>query len=413
MKLTTLLFGLLLAVGWTSSAFAQDLYLPTAVHNKAYYDALEYTWTDSIGGIHTSKATDVASDPYQMYELIRFVYGNPAFPGPKYGAYTSSFTVEDPIHYHPVPGGWNIVDAASAPDPRVITINVTNNYSSSWGWTTYYYVYIQSIQLIETETNETFFTWTPTSNTLPNGVTTTNNRNYSNGNGIYFNNGTGGTITLASSLTAGHNNVQLVIAAKKSETSNYYTTSIAVDGNTKNVTATTSGNFTWNFVFPEEGAFVQGTVAAPRENGYTALIVAVKNEATAANEDGGSAAGIVGSRARGSYYNSKARYIQYFADRVAFIKLLTDGLRIGNEEEHSTGTVFNCAGTYNKFFIISKGKAREKSYRTKYNHIGNTNDWWNSNNWYYGEVFPSRTCLRSLVLPLAQRVIRLPTSITS
>lgn len=390
MKLTTLLFGLLLAVGWTSSAYAQTSpnNIPDAVYPKSYYDALKYTWTDANGVSHESASTDLATDPYQIYELIRFVYGNPAFPGPKYGAYTSSFVREDPIHYHPVPGGWNIVDAASAPDPRVITINVTNNYSS-WGWsTTYYYVYIQSIQLIDTETNETFFTWTPTSNTLPNGVTTTNNRNYSNGNGIYFNNGTGGTITLASSLTAGHNNVQLVIAAKKSETSNYYTTSIAVDGNTKNVTATTSGNFTWNFVFPEEGAFVQGTVATPFKEGYTALIVSVYDDATAADEDAGTSAGIVGSRARGSYFNNKSGYISYIRDRIKSVRLLTDGLRIGNADEHTTGTVFNCEGTYNKFFIISKGKAREKSYRTKYNHIGNTNDWWNSTYWYYGEVFP-------------------------
>ena len=100
-KLTTLLFGLLLAVGWTSNASAQSL---TKVYkganaplraDRAYTDmvtltadeaaALEYTWTDSEGS-HTSKATDVATKPEQIYELLRFVYMNPAFPGPSYSA---------------------------------------------------------------------------------------------------------------------------------------------------------------------------------------------------------------------------------------------------------------------------------------------------------------------------------------
>ena len=377
-KLTTLLFGLLLAVGWTSSAYAQlsPNNIPDAVYPKSYYDALTYTWENPTDGegVRTSKSTDLATDPYQIYELLRFVYGNPAFPGPKYGAYTSGYVREDPITYDPIQGGWNIIDAASAPDPRIITINVANNYSYGWG-VTYYYIYIQSISLIDTETNETFFTWTPTSNTLPSGVTTSSNRSYSNNNGIYFNNGTGGTITLASSLTTGHNNVQLVIAAKKSATSSN-TTSIAVDGNTKNVTSTTSSNFTWDFIFPEEGAFVQGTVATPFVEGYTALMVSVFDNAKPATE----------SPSYGCYYSSKQDYVDYIAARIKSVQLLTDGLRIGSAEEHNSGTVFNCEGTYNKFFIISKGQAREKSDWVKSQMSG-----YNPYPWYTGEVFPFQT----------------------
>ena len=88
-KLTTLLFGLLLAVGWTSNASAQSS--PNnhsdAVHPKSYYDALTYTWENPTDGkgVRTSKSTDLATDPYQIYELLRFVYGNPAFPGPNIG----------------------------------------------------------------------------------------------------------------------------------------------------------------------------------------------------------------------------------------------------------------------------------------------------------------------------------------
>ena len=134
-KLISLMFGLLLAVGWTSSAYAQlsPNNIPDAVYPKSYYDTLTYTWENPTDGegLRTSKSTDLATDPYQIYELLRFVYGNPAFPGPKYGAYTSGFVREDPITYDPVQGGWNIVDAASV-NPRNITIDVTNNYSGGW-----------------------------------------------------------------------------------------------------------------------------------------------------------------------------------------------------------------------------------------------------------------------------------------
>ena len=130
-KLTTLLFGLLLAVGWTSNASAQKLpdrtlaeeytktvetakwlnspivesseipkaqthsaqaakkegnrltnrlNVPTRAGQelemksltKAEADALTYTWTDSEGS-HTSKASDVAKKPEQMYELLKCV----------------------------------------------------------------------------------------------------------------------------------------------------------------------------------------------------------------------------------------------------------------------------------------------------------------------------------------------------
>ena len=383
-KLTTLLFGLLLAVGWTSSAFAQsNLYLPEAVHNKAYYDALEYTWVDANNVTHTSKATDVADDPYQMYELIRFVYGNPAFPGPTYGAYTSSFTVEDPITYHPIPGGWNITAASSD------SYNYDGNLTIVFGSGNFDF---KSIVISRNGTELTSWRYTRDGVNVPEGwifnpsqggtTFTDEDANGYNSSGS-CNIPQGGSITIPADMLNGTDNVDVVINGKN-YSRNYNSCDITVNGKTTTVTNyQTWRDYTWDAKL--KASYDQGTVAAPTENGYTALIVAVKNEAEAAEESG---TGITGSRTTGSYFNTKQGYINYFKDRIAFIKLLTDGLRIGNEEEHSTGTVFNCAGTYNKFFIISKGKAREKSNRTKSNHIGNTNNWWNSNNWYYGEVFP-------------------------
>ena len=146
-KLTTLLFGLLLAVGWTSNALAQTSpnNLPDAVYPKAYYDALTYTWENPTDGegVRTSKSTDLATDPYQIYELLRFVYGNPAFPGPKYGAYTSSFVREDPITYGPIQGGWNITAATVV--NRDITITITNPRSGSWMFGYTYYPVLMNI----------------------------------------------------------------------------------------------------------------------------------------------------------------------------------------------------------------------------------------------------------------------------
>lgn len=106
--LSTLLLGLLLLVGWTNSMAAASG--PDAVKPKSYYDALTYTWDNGDGqGVRTSKATDVATDPYQIYELLRFVYRDKRFPGPSYSAYAENGTTrEDPVYYGPIAGGWNL-----------------------------------------------------------------------------------------------------------------------------------------------------------------------------------------------------------------------------------------------------------------------------------------------------------------
>ena len=121
MKLTTLLFGLLLAVGWTSSASAQKLdeskmksfteiailgnrdaglnsvanpngrlnapnrapnraentITASATHEKSWYDAITYDWVDANGNPHNNKITDAATDPYQIAYLLGTTYMNP------------------------------------------------------------------------------------------------------------------------------------------------------------------------------------------------------------------------------------------------------------------------------------------------------------------------------------------------
>ncbi len=382
-KLTTLLFGLLLAVGWTSSVSAQSSpnNLPDAVYPKSYYDALTYTWENPTDGegVRTSKSTDLATDPYQIYELLRFVYGNPAFPGPKYGAYTSSFVREDPITYDPIQGGWNIVAATAV--NRDITINVTNQRSGNvWSGYTYYPVLMKSIKVMSGDTEVAKLEYTDGMEQLPDGWTPSAQMSVNADGDFYFDGRQTATLTISSSLLTGYNNLTIVIEAKVTNAS--YAGSLSINSESKTVNQTSYNNYTWNVTLPEEGAFVQGTVATPFVEGYTALIVSVYDDATAASESG---TGITGDRDHGSYFNTKQGYINYIAQRIKSVQLLTDGLRIGNTDEHTSGTVFNCSGTYNKFFIISKGQAREKSDATK-SLIGNY-----TNRWYYGEVFPFQT----------------------
>lgn len=378
-KLTTLLFGLLLAVGWTSSAYAQlsPNNIPDAVHNKAYYDALTYKWTDANGKTWESKSTDLATDPYQIYELLRFVYGNPAFPGPKYGAYTSSFVREDPISYDPIQGGWNITAANTA--NRDITINVTNGYSG-WMFIHYYPVLMKSIKVMSGDTEVAKLEYTDGMEQIPDGWTPSGQMSVNADGDLYFDETQTATLTISSSLLTGYNNLTIVIEAKATNAS--YAGSLSISNQSKTVNQTSYKNYTWNVTLPEEGAFVQGTVQTPYEEGYTALIVSVKDDAKPADESQGAGNS---SRNTGSYYSSKQDYVDYIAARIKSVQLLTDGLRIGSVEEHTSGTVFNCAGTYNKFFIISKGQAREKSDMTKY-YINR-----GTYGWYYGEVFPFQT----------------------
>lgn len=376
MKLSTLVFGLLLAVGWTSSAFAQSSpnNIPDAVYPKSYYDDLTYTWDNGDGeGPRTSKSTDLATDPYQIYELIRFVYGNPAFPGPKYGAYTSGYVREDPITYGPVRGGWNIT-AADDSNPREIKITAKNDYAM-----------IQSIEV--KSGNTTITSWTNGQTWPPSGEdwSVSGTATISNAGFLYISSST--TITIPASKLTGYSNVDVVVKAWDYYANYYsygwteYYGSVVVNGTEQQFTGNQNNiqTKTWNITLPEEGenVFVQGTVATPFVEGYTALMVSVYDDATAAAESG---TGITGDRNHGSYFNTKQGYINYIAQRIKSVQLLTDGLRIGTASEHTSGTVFNCSGTYNKFFIISKGRAREKSDWTK-SQMG-------TNTWYYGEVFP-------------------------
>ena len=167
-------------------------------------------------------------------------------------------------------------------------------------------------------------------------------------------------IKLAYWLFLNYNSVTVEIKAANAQST--YNASLMVNGEAKDITtpySTSQGNpdtRTWTInatTYPH--IEYDPDYYLPNEEGYTALIVAVKNVSAdpydwdnyEAEYDNG-------------YHDTKAKIINYLANNVDSIKLLTDGMRIGAGSDYSIGTLFNCEGTYNKFFFLGKGQARQK-----------------------------------------------------
>ena len=535
--------------------------LPMASITKAAADQMTYTWTDEGGASHTSAATEVAKDPYQMYELLRFVYTDKRFPGPYYSAYTKNDERERKVYYGAIEGGWNIGgDALSGGQTSTVTIPSTSNKTVADGTSTssgYTYLpiygmnydYNQKNQLIYTAaqlgleagtqiTSITFYPrngitfsggnvklslgntttstfgstslitandltqvaetgsitanssqteWTITfdqpftytgnnvlvqlettagtwgrnssfygvqlgtnvyqsiysygsnnparSRFLPKAtfgytiekvveydptyqigdinITTSsynvmfrditvydeNNNvltrwsyndtyyNFSSGsdtytaynlplgwdaNGLYLfrysmtpsgstntyyygylSSPDPGTLTIPYYLMAGHSSVRLVITAIDTDG----TPTITVNNGTPvTVSAQYYSGETYEWTINAQQyphTEYDPDYYLPNEEGYTALIVAVKNQ-TSPDFD------TYESEYDNSYFSTKQQIIDYFTNNVDSIKLLTDGLRIGEGSDYSIGTLFNCEGTYNKFFFLGKGQAKQK-----------------------------------------------------
>ena len=468
---------------------------------KAEADALTYNWVNPKTGAYGNDvpSTQVAKDPYQIYELLKFVYTNPAFPGPYTNAYTDGFVKEDPVYYGGITGGWDI------PGNNITTVNAigditltgsqyafiysvqvksgnevitswdysTNGSTLPWGFDSApkisnefsgitcmyfdnnqtitmnsslfegysnvqvvisainyynYYMYVNngsgynatdylyvngdskpvtsynSLQTLTWDISETPHTltaspigdvpivienydsnnpvfiksikvlsstveilnWDAATNgtSFLSGMTNTSGtrRNTTDGNYLYYT-GTGGTITLSSSLFAGYNSIQVLINAGVNDAS--YAGTIQVGGYYDNINTVQDKNYLWNInasILP-----MANDTYKPTKEGYTALVVAVKNSAKPAWEPryyGGA-----------FEYYSKDSLITYIENHIDSVKLLTDGMRIGDESDHSIGTVFNCSGTYNKFFFLGKGRARKKGAEVQSSMTAGGNSW--------------------------------------
>jgi len=371
-KITFLMFGLLLAVGWNNSAQAQRLpesdcapmfksasiekrkasvidkknslatLFPQALkpvmnapvkaplrspntitadvtHKRDWYDGKTYTWYPSLdngtAGI-TANYTDVATNPYQMAFLVMNMYMDPNMPGIQYNEAYQSLT-----RYPNIGNGWGIT--GNSYDDVTITTSGSN-------------AVIAAIIISDGNDNDLAEWYPANQEAFPStwsSSKTIRTTTYSDNNGTnyrcaYMTNG--GTITIPSSefsSTTGIINIAVYSAKNNSSDA-----TIKFGGATATLTNVWSG---WNIN-------VSSQIERPLENGYSVLLVKVKDDATDFPATTSTATGLIDSCF--SKYES--------------IELLTDGLRVG-EGTSNAGTVFAYTGTLNRFFYISKGKTAQ------------------------------------------------------
>jgi hypothetical protein len=256
---------------------------------------------------------------------------------------------ERKVYYGAIEGGWDISGPTLSTSTSAIgdiTIGGNNNNAA-----------IQSITVRSGST--TLFSWSYAANGYtprPYGMTTPGGLTY---------NSTNGWICLPSSLTAfklyswlfdGYSSVTVTIVAFNKGSS---TASLIVDGTERTISTYYSSSdyartLTWtvnakSFAHNE----YDPDYYKPNEEGYTALIVAVKNTPSDFEYQ-------YDSDNSNVYFETKQEVVNYLAATIDSIQLLTDGMRIGKGSDYSIGTMFNCDGTYNKFFFLGKGQARQK-----------------------------------------------------
>ena len=352
-----LMFGLL-AVGWTSSAYAQP-----ATYKAADMATWTYTWENAQGQTQTSNyvvwnaekeayETPEVHDAYQIYGLLRAVYMNKDLPGPWQSAYKADgVTREDDVFYGGCDNGWNIPGTYTGGTTSTIgslTININNGRDNNY----YYPINIYGIRI--TSGTKLIASWNPR-NSLPwdySGSLTSAQSTTVNGTTYYyryFASSSGGTITIPASLTSGYDNIEVIITAGYSYASSA-TATISVGGKSQTIEgAYVDMDYSWNFNRVSHKTYNSSTYK-PNEEGYTAIAVALKDTPYIPAEPG-----LGGSTG----YSDPDSVINYIDKNIEFVKLLTDGLRI-TDQAGNPGTVFNCDGTYNKFFFLGKGKARQK-----------------------------------------------------
>ncbi len=321
-KFITLLFGLLLAVGWTSVASAQQLpeggyaerlglnvvtatkatkfsqklpggmiqaapalkanaptraayQRPAVVYPKAYYDTLMYTWTGADNVSHTDSATKVATEPEQIYELLRFVYMDPRFPGPKFNACDINNQAEDEVYYGGIDGGWNIPYGSSeggggSTTPVTYTHEPITITTQSWN------AYITAIRVVDPTTEEVLTSWTQNTSqgtqTLPTGWTSTGALTYySSDGGCYMGSSstTGGSITISSNLLnevgANHQTLRVYVTSFATA-DNTYTLGIANTSVSAQATLTTTAqNWYYDFTGTSSGGGTSSGTTTPTD----------------------------------------------------------------------------------------------------------------------------------------------------
>ena len=134
-KLTILLFGLLLAVGWTGSAFAQSQEEPFKAEDAKTWT---YDWVDASGTTHSGvDPTEKVTDARQMYYLLRHVYMDKRFPGPYQSAYKADGTTrERDVYYGGMDSGWEIPGILISPSSTTTTTTSVATFNPQYSYST-------------------------------------------------------------------------------------------------------------------------------------------------------------------------------------------------------------------------------------------------------------------------------------
>ena len=386
-KLTFLMFGLLIAVGWNMSASAQALPIgktvkfdltsssrpvvqqnvehpkegllkdqgngsmlraphrsnhydevASAVHPKSWYEQWYYTYNDGTQD-QNAYFTEPATNPYQMMALTYLIYTQPVFPGIKY-----SKPLGKDLEYPRIQFGWgisgdhynDIIIKTTASNLNIESIKITDqNGSTVVNWTAEDNYYNTSWVNLPSG-------WTASHNNNSSGVGTTRLRRGTSGvlitTHVYGYLEGGGEITIPSSAISGKGYTELHfnISARSSQNTN----EIHI-----NDTYWSLPSSSW---YTLDDGVLYGGITPPEENGYTVMLVKLKDEVdyehTTAVE----------------YTFSQTDLYNYFNTYIEEMQLLTDGLRVGQDDGNGGlidgGTLFSYSGTLNKFFFISKGK---------------------------------------------------------
>ena len=368
-KLTTLLFGLLLAVGWTGSAQAQALVkyqagkdaartartalneeagrpgakwhsfnamgqgqdmsraprqtqnynvTSSVVHPKSWYQALDpVIWSGGSQNI-TEPFTDIDG----MMALVKRVYTDKTIPGTKYSSPQGC-----DIPYQTIQYGWDILGTHYY-DGVTIYLNAYTAFSE--------------IEIVDAN-GDTFYDWTATS-AFPSDWTVAGTRYSTNTSGLIYLQRSGYTyayLTIPGSYLENSSGIANVRVWGRNRSS-YNTAEIAIGNDTFGY-SDDEPSYSTQYVYPFEWA-IPGSLEPPTENGYSVLLVKLYD---GINND-------VNHRAQDTTVNA-ADLRNYFQTYIKEIQLLTDGLRV-NESNDNAGTVFAYTGDLNRFFFIGKGK---------------------------------------------------------
>lgn len=282
------------------------------VHPTSWYTQFTYQWNNN-GRTETTAITDSATNPRQQIAMLKKIYTTPEIPGIKYSA---AQDIDDP--YYSVAHGWNIT-GTTFDDVKVVT-NST-------------YAYMTAI-IIEDLDGGDLVEWF-SDDDLPTGWTSSKplqNTTYNDGTNHFYASymQNGGTITIPGNLlTNSSGGIYIYVYSATPNASSGAT--ITFGGGV----ATLDGTWRpWNISNNSK------MDTPPTANGYTVMLVKLNDEATTTPP---------------SYTADESELESYFDTYVDEIKLLTDGLRVG-ENTPNVGTIFSYTGRLNRFYFISKGK---------------------------------------------------------